>query len=86
MARESMLNYRKRLFPASDQPAGRYRQLSDAEILLLFWEAFGIRANEMKHLLDRASCILASTSDFPEKADLNKTIKEVLSSLRQLAG
>ena len=63
-----------------------YRQLSDAEILLLFWEAFEIRANEMKHLLDRASCILASTSDFPEKADLDKTIKEVLSSLRQLAG
>ena len=83
---ESMLDHRKRLFPASDQPEGRHRQLGDAEVLLLCWEAFGIRANEMKHLLDRALCILASTSDFPEKADLNTTIKEVVSSLRQLAG
>lgn len=82
---ESMPDHRKRLFLASDLPEGRHRQLSDAEVLLLCWEAFGFRANEMRHLLDRALCMLASTSDFPEKADLNTTIKEVLSLLRRLA-
>jgi hypothetical protein len=80
-----MLDYRKRPFPVSDQPERSDRQLSDAEVLLLFWEAFGVRANEMKQLLDRALCLLASTSDFPEKAELEATIEQVLSSLRELA-
>jgi len=53
-----MLNYRKRLFPVSDQPERSDRQLSDADVLLLFWEAFGIRVSEIKQLLDRALCVL----------------------------
>jgi len=56
----------------------------DAEILVLFWEAFRARGNEIDSLLDLSLSILSSASDFPQKEDLETTLKKALSLVRTI--
>ena len=58
----------------------------DAEILALFGDAFRARGNELDLLLDLALCVLASTLPFPEKAQLESTLEQVRSILRNMMG
>ena len=58
----------------------------DAEILALFGDIFRVRGNEMDLLLDLALCVLASTTPFPEKSQLESTLKQVRSLLRTMMG
>ncbi len=56
----------------------------DAEILVLFWEAFRARGNEIDSLLDLSLSILSSASDFPQKEDLEIALKKALSLVRTI--
>ena len=56
----------------------------DAEILVLFWEAFRARGNEIDSLLDLSLSILSSASDFAQKEDLETALKKALSLVRTI--
>ena len=68
--------------PDKDSRKNRAR---DADILVLLWEAMRARGNEIDSLLDLSLSILASTSDFPQKADLETSLKKAQGLLRSLA-
>ena len=63
----------------------RKNRARDADILVLLWEAMRARGNEIDSLLDLSLSILASTSDFPQKADLEASLKKAQGLLRNLA-
>ena len=52
---------------------------------IFLWEAMRARGNEIDSLLDLSLSILASTSDFPQKADLEASLKKAQGLLRNLA-
>lgn len=54
----------------------------DADILLLMWESFRTRGTEIDHLLDLSLSIVASTSHFEQKADLEASLKKALNLVR----
>ena len=54
------------------------RASRDADILALMWKAFRVHGKEIDSLLDLSLCILASTSNFPEKANLEVSLKRAL--------
>jgi hypothetical protein len=62
--------------------ASRKKGARDADILVLLWDVFRARGNEIDHLLDLALCILSSASNFPERADLERTLQRARSLLR----
>ena len=68
--------------PDKDSRKNRAR---DADILVLLWEAMRARGNEIDSLLDLSLSILASTSDFPQKADVETSLKKAQGLLRSLA-
>jgi len=54
----------------------------DADILVLLWDVFKTRANEIDQLLDLSLSILSSTIDFSQKAELEDALKRALSLVR----
>ena len=67
------------LFP---RMAERKRGSRDADILVLLWEVFKTRANEIDKLLDHSISILASSNDFPEKAEIKDALEKALVLVR----
>ena len=63
----------------------RKKGARDAEILMLLLEVFRIRVDEIDCLLDLSLSILSSTSNFPQKADLEANLKEALSLVRNVS-
>ena len=54
----------------------------DADILVLLWEVFKTRANEIDQLLGSALSILASANDFPQKTEMENALKKTLVLVR----
>ena len=63
----------------------RKKGARDADILMLLLEVFRIRVDEIDCLLDLSLSILSSTSNFPQKADLEANLKEALSLVRNVS-
>jgi hypothetical protein len=63
----------------------RKKGARDADILMLLLEVFRIRVDEIDCLLDVSLSILSSTSNFPQKADLEANLKEALSLVRNVS-
>lgn len=57
----------------------------DADILLLLWEVFKTRANEIDSLLDLSLSILSTATHFPQKTDLESSLKKALFLIRNFA-
>jgi hypothetical protein len=81
----------KRITERNDQQNGRppdkaarKNRARDADILVLLWEAMRARGNEIDSLLDLSLSILASTSDFPQRADVEASLKKAQGLLRSL--
>jgi len=70
-------SYRDYHFVTSPTPAPR-----DADILLLLWSGISARRNEADHLIDLSLCVLSSAPDFPERDELERTLRKALSLLR----
>jgi hypothetical protein len=62
--------------------ASRKRPACDADILALLWEGFRTKGSEIDSLLDLSLSILSSTSSFPQKEDLEASLKKALSLVR----
>ena len=54
----------------------------DADILVLLWDVFKTRANEIDHLLDLSLSILAGADDFPQKAEVEAALKKAIALVR----
>jgi len=54
----------------------------DADILVLLWDIFKTRANEIDHLLDLSLSILAVADDFPQKTEVESALKKAISLVR----
>jgi hypothetical protein len=65
--------------------ASRKKGARDADISVLLGEALRTRSNEIDSILDLSLSILASTTDFPQKADLEASVKKALSLVRNIA-
>jgi len=64
-------------------PDSKKKGARDADVLLLVWDAFKTRANEIDTLLDLSLSLLATASDFPQKAELQSSVKKALVLLRE---
>ena len=64
-------------------PGSKEKAARDADVLVLVWEAFKTRANEIDTLLDLSLSLLATASDFPQKAELESSVKKALVLLRE---
>lgn len=64
-----------------DAPA-RKKATRDADILVLLWDVFKVRANEIDHLLDLSLSILARADDFPQKTEVEDALKKAISLVR----
>jgi len=58
------------------------KRTRDADILVLLWEVFKNRANEIDGLLGRALSILATADDFPQKSEVENALKKAISLVR----
>jgi hypothetical protein len=56
-----------------------------ADIIVLLLEAFRIRVDEIDSLLDLSISILSSTPNFPQKDDLETSLKKAISIVRSVA-
>ncbi len=65
----------------SDVPSQK-RPACDADILALLWEGLRTKGSEIDSLLDLSLSILSSTSSFPQKEDLEASLKKALSLIR----
>jgi hypothetical protein len=63
----------------------RKKGARDADMLMLLLEIFRIRVDEIDSLLDLSLSILASASNFPQKDDLETSLKKALSLVRNIA-
>lgn len=61
---------------------GEKKEARDADILVLLWEVFKNRANELDHLLDLSLSILASANEFPQKVEMEIALKRALTLVR----
>jgi len=66
-------------------PVFQKRGVRDADVLLLLSEAFKSRANEIDSLLDLSLSLLSTASDFPQKNDLEGSLKKALLIIRDFA-
>lgn len=55
----------------------------DADVLVLMWDVFKTRANEIDTLLDLSLSLLATTSDFSQRDELESSLKRALVLLRE---
>ena len=60
----------------------RKKATRDADILVLLWDVFKTRANEIDQLLDLSLSILATADDFPQKTELEAALKKAISLIR----
>ena len=60
----------------------RKKGARDADILVLLWDVFKTRANEIDNLLDLSLSIVASANDFPQKTELRSALEKALSLIR----
>jgi hypothetical protein len=67
------------------QLALRKKGARDADILLVVWEIFRTRVGEIDNLLDLSLSIVSTAPDFPQKNDLETSLKKALFSIRNFA-
>ena len=65
--------------------ASQKRGACDADILVLLREDFRTKRSEIDSLLDLSLSILSSASRFPQKEDLETSLKKALSLVRTFA-
>jgi hypothetical protein len=70
---------------SNQAPRSAKKGTRDSDALILVWEVLKTRTNEIDGLLDLSLSILSATPDFPEKPNLEDSLKKALTLVRNFA-